>query len=306
MSFSPVLDSRCGLDICAGEIFADALCELMLEQQRYLNEIQWKFQQSACTHPQCVDVALSAQRALASLRHLCFSNSKFQSSADPACPMEVNGTVIPGISLQNYVQRIASNSCASEAAYVLAFSYIRKLALPSATGAFEAHVPTVLVNAFTVHRLALVAVLVAGKFADDEFFNNAHYAAVGGLQLDSVSPKGKAGSRELNALEVEFLRLLGFGLYTSPGEYDMAKGRMKTACWMLRCRSVSAWTLPTIAFMEARCAEVAYSHAMYCADRANVQVQVASPTGVNQQGEDSCSTPARTLTFSPCVFVAAS
>ncbi|KAE8681588.1 Cyclin-U4-1 [Hibiscus syriacus] len=55
-----------------------------------------------------------------------------------------------------------------------------------------------------VHRLLLTSVMVAAKFIDDLYFNNAYYAHVGGVS-----------TAELNKLEMEFLFSLDFRLQVS-------------------------------------------------------------------------------------------
>ena len=50
--------------------------------------------------------------------------------------------------------------------------------------------------------------MLAAKFFDDQYFNNAYYAKVGGV------PR-----REMNSLELEFLFLVNFSLHVSPDVY---------------------------------------------------------------------------------------
>jgi hypothetical protein len=54
----------------------------------------------------------------------------------------------------------------------------------------------------SIHRLLLVSILCSSKFFDDLFYNNSHYAKIGGVAL-----------KELNVLEVEFLALVAFDLH---------------------------------------------------------------------------------------------
>lgn len=60
------------------------------------------------------------------------------------------------------------------------------------------------------YRLILTAVLLASKFFNDVFFGNHFVAYVGGIHL-----------QELNQLEVEFVRLLGWKLWVDPEEYAL-------------------------------------------------------------------------------------
>jgi hypothetical protein len=60
-----------------------------------------------------------------------------------------------------------------------------------------------------IHRLLLVAAVVAAKYMDDFFYKNSYYANVGGVQL-----------AVLNALEAEFLCLIGFHCHVEPDTFE--------------------------------------------------------------------------------------
>jgi hypothetical protein len=51
--------------------------------------------------------------------------------------------------------------------------------------------------------------MLAAKFFDDTYFNNAFYARVGGVPIV-----------ELNSLEVEFLFMINFSLHVDTVEYE--------------------------------------------------------------------------------------
>jgi hypothetical protein len=61
-----------------------------------------------------------------------------------------------------------------------------------------------------MYRLILTAVLVATKFYNDIFYGNNFIAYLGGVHL-----------KEINRLEVEFLRLINFKLMIEHSEYIM-------------------------------------------------------------------------------------
>ncbi|KAM3403940.1 hypothetical protein ACQJBY_007190 [Aegilops geniculata] len=61
--------------------------------------------------------------------------------------------------------------------------------------------PNVYMTPFSVHRLLITSVVVAAKFTDDAFFNNAFYARVGGIS-----------TIEMNRLELDLLFNLDFRL----------------------------------------------------------------------------------------------
>ena len=66
-----------------------------------------------------------------------------------------------------------------------------------------------------MHRLLITAVLVAAKFLDDSYFNNAYYAKVGGISLE-----------EMNALELDFLLRCDFRLHVVPEDFDSVCERL--------------------------------------------------------------------------------
>ncbi len=57
--------------------------------------------------------------------------------------------------------------------------------------------------------------MVAAKFFDDQYFNNAYYAKVGGVPC-----------LEMNALEAELLFLLNFHLFVTSSEFAMYKNQL--------------------------------------------------------------------------------
>jgi len=103
----------------------------------------------------------------------------------------------PPIGLAAYLERIAKYSRCSPVCFVVGLAYLQRLA--AADPAALAPSP------LNVHRLALTATMLAAKFLDDHYYNNAYYAKIGGI-----------GTGEMNRLEVEMLGLLGHRLYLSP------------------------------------------------------------------------------------------
>jgi hypothetical protein len=68
--------------------------------------------------------------------------------------------------------------------------------------------PTFVVNSLNIHRLLITSVMLAAKFFDDQYFNNAYYAKVGGVPAP-----------EMNTLEVEFLFMTNFSLFVTTDTY---------------------------------------------------------------------------------------
>ena len=80
------------------------------------------------------------------------------------------------------------------------------------------------VNSLNVHRLLITSIMLAAKYFDDQYFNNAFYARIGGL-----SPS------EMNSLETEFLFLINFSLFVSTDTFkqyflELCKHTLNSPC----------------------------------------------------------------------------
>jgi hypothetical protein len=100
------------------------------------------------------------------------------------------------------VQKYAS--CSNEC-FILALIYIDRL--------IERN--NFLLTELNVHRVVLTAILLAAKFFDDAYYNNAYYAKVGGVLVS-----------ELNGLEVDFLFRINFSLHASPDVFEKYKAEL--------------------------------------------------------------------------------
>ncbi|XP_076914208.1 cyclin-U1-1-like [Bidens hawaiensis] len=98
----------------------------------------------------------------------------------------------PAITIPKYLDRIYKYTNCSPACFVVGYIYIDRLV--------HRH-PGSLVVSLNVHRLLVTSIMLAAKILDDEHYNNAFYARVGGVT-----------NAELNRLEIEFLFMLDFDL----------------------------------------------------------------------------------------------
>jgi len=105
----------------------------------------------------------------------------------------------PSISIQDYLQRINRYSSCSQEVLILALIYIDNLIK-------ESHI---CLNNLNVHRILITAVMLAAKFFDDQYYNNAYYAKVGGVPRE-----------EMNQLEIEFLFAIRFSLRVDPKKFN--------------------------------------------------------------------------------------
>jgi hypothetical protein len=66
-----------------------------------------------------------------------------------------------------------------------------------------------------VHRVVITAILLAAKFFDDAYYNNAYYSKVGGVLVS-----------EMNGLEVDFLFRINFSLHVQPEVFEKYKAEL--------------------------------------------------------------------------------
>lgn len=104
----------------------------------------------------------------------------------------------PGISIRDYLMRIHKYASCSPECFVLALVYIDRL--QRMQGFVLTHL--------NVHRVVITSVVLAAKFFDDHYFNNAYYAKVGGVLC-----------KEMNELEIEYLLLINFSLHVGTDTY---------------------------------------------------------------------------------------
>lgn len=106
----------------------------------------------------------------------------------------------PSITIKHYLWRIHHFFGCSDECFVLAMVYINRAAKQHSS---------MVVCELTVHRLLIVAMMLAAKSHDDERYGNSHYAKVGGLTLEQV-----------NDLELKFMKMLDWNTFVAPGEYQ--------------------------------------------------------------------------------------
>ncbi|KAM7275568.1 hypothetical protein ACFE04_017434 [Oxalis oulophora] len=111
-----------------------------------------------------------------------------------------HGVRAPNISIPKYLERIYKYTNCSPSCFVVGYVYIDRL--------LHKH-PDSLVISLNVHRLLVTSVMVASKMIDDDHYNNAFYARVGGVT-----------NTELNRLELELLFLLDYGVMVSSRVFE--------------------------------------------------------------------------------------
>ena len=100
---------------------------------------------------------------------------------------------LPSISLRSYVDRVMKYAPGTKEMYIVTLIFIdRILALNS---------PDLVLTVRNVHRLFVIAVVIASKFFDDLFYTNRYLSTVAGVS-----------NSELNNLEIAFLAKIQFNL----------------------------------------------------------------------------------------------
>lgn len=132
------------------------------------------------------------------LTQLCERNDLLD-EASPKWPSKFHCLRPPCITVKDYLVRISQYSACSGECFVLALVYIDRLIQTN---------PSFVVTSLNIHRLLITSVMLAAKFFDDQYVNNAYYAKVGGV------PRG-----EMNSLEVEFLFMANFSLFVPSEQY---------------------------------------------------------------------------------------
>ena len=143
----------------------------------------------------------------------------------PAAVTKFHSTKLPGISVLEYLERIQKYAYCSNECFVLALIYIDRLIQQNGFTITE----------LNIHRVLITAVLLAAKFFDDQYFNNAHYAKVGGLPL-----------AEMNALEVEFCFRTNFSLHVTDDVYEKYHSELVNHCAICGNCSCCAGSFPEL------------------------------------------------------------
>lgn len=150
-----------------------------------------------CTPEQAAE-GMAIVRVLAAVLERLVSANK-SSSADTSSPnceiTKFHALKAPGIGILQYLERIHKYASCSTECFILALIYIDRLIQRN----------SFILSELNVHRVVITAVLLAAKFFDDAYYNNAYYAKVGGVHVS-----------EMNSLEVDFLFRINFSLHVSP------------------------------------------------------------------------------------------
>ncbi|XP_010277841.1 PREDICTED: cyclin-P3-1-like [Nelumbo nucifera] len=105
-----------------------------------------------------------------------------------------HGLKAPTMSIRKYIDRIFKYSGCTPSCFVVAYIYMDRFLQQT----------DVYLTSLNVHRLLITAVMLAVKFVEDVYYNNAYYARVGGITI-----------AEMNRMEMKFLFSLEFRLHVT-------------------------------------------------------------------------------------------
>lgn len=115
----------------------------------------------------------------------------------------------PPLSIHRYLLRIARFFQCSNECFVLCLIYIDRIVMLH---------PEFPICGLNIHRLVVMSAMIAVKFFDDVYYNNAYYAEVAGMR-----------TKEVNSLEAQFLRLIDWRLHVTPEEYSQYRNHVHMA-----------------------------------------------------------------------------
>jgi len=130
----------------------------------------------------------------------------------------------PDVKIESYLGRILRYSRCSDGCFVMALVYVDRLI----------ETQQLVLTSLNAHRLLITCVMLAAKFHDDLFYNNAYYSKLGGLSLG-----------ELNHLEVQLLTLLNYRLFVSENAYGKYTKQLQNYVFYLEVAPSPTTPVPT-------------------------------------------------------------
>jgi len=144
-------------------------------------------------------------KVLAAVLERLVNSNKLTARSDPGQLTKFHALKAPGIGVEAYLDRVHKYASCSNECFILALIYIDRL--------IERN--NFLLTELNVHRVVITAILLAAKFFDDAYYNNAYYSKVGGVLVS-----------ELNGLEVDFLFRINFSLHVQPDVFEKYKAEL--------------------------------------------------------------------------------
>ena len=132
------------------------------------------------------------------LKNICEENKKKKIQKSYLIKSFINKN-IPSISLKDYLIRLINYSKINESTIIIVLIYIDRIT----------KLNHFLLTYSNIHKLILAAFILSIKYNEDTYYSMSIYAKIGGVTLS-----------ELNKLEFEYIKLIGFDLFIQQKLYD--------------------------------------------------------------------------------------
>jgi len=142
------------------------------------------------------------------LTQLVARNDKMlEQSPDVASNVTVFHSVKPpAITIRKYLERVEKYAGCSSECYIIALVYVDTIIQRK---------KSFVISSLNIHRLLITSIMLAAKFYDDIYYNNAYYAKIGGTPCN-----------EINNLELEFLFMINFTLNVPLDVFERYKAEL--------------------------------------------------------------------------------
>ena len=132
------------------------------------------------------------------LKNICEENKKKKIQKSFLIKSFINKN-IPSISIKDYLIRLTNYSKINESTIIIVLIYIDRIT----------KLNHFLLTYNNIHKLILAAFILAIKYNEDIYYSMSIYSKIGGVTLS-----------ELNKLELEYIKLIGFDLFIQQKLYD--------------------------------------------------------------------------------------
>ena len=112
-----------------------------------------------------------------------------------------NCTIIPQISIYDYLNRIVKYTNIEQSTLISALIYIDRICQRG-----------YLINEHNIHKLLFTSILIGIKYNEDDVYKNSYYSQIAGVTM-----------KELIRMENEFLALIDFNLFIEANLFDKYK-----------------------------------------------------------------------------------
>lgn len=133
-------------------------------------------------------------------------NSKPHQSAEKQRRLSFYSKNPASISISGYLDRILKYTHIEESTLVIALIYLDRVCENC----------SLLLDDSIIHRILFASIITAVKYNEDDLYTNTYYSKVGGVS-----------ARELNTLEIEFVKMLKYSLFVKNEVFDKYQAYLK-------------------------------------------------------------------------------